>query len=396
MKKLILLLFLLSTVPCAAEEKGKTFYWQGSLYQDWMGFKSGSDDLFSRLSTRLNLTFWNRPGMGWTMFLDVRNRFALGEGVDNQLLMYDAHLAFDSPRSRVFASLGMMNLYDTAGIGQLAGIMAGYKFSRFLDAGAYGGLENDVYAGKLSSNYQKYGVFARYIGRGAKQFSVSYNLVRFENRNERQFIYTSLLLPLGRFLVVYGNSEYELSNNTDPVDRLSRLFVNARANLSRFADITASYSSGRGMDYHRFLLEQSLEPNLQNNEIERFYYNKTYGVRFSLTPLKNLRFHVSRQDSELQDGGIQNHSTGFGFSTGDILHSGISFYGNYNLNRGDSSEADTYFLSVARNFGKLSVNLSYANFYNGVRFSANGTRPFPWIIPFCTWRIIPNTSFLSG
>jgi hypothetical protein len=247
MKKLLLLLYLLSAIPGAAEEKGKAFYWQGSLYQDWMGFKSGSDDLFSRLSTRLNLTLWNRPGTGWTMFLDVRNRFASGEGVENQLLMYDAHMAFDSPRSRVFASMGMMNLYDTAGIGQLVGIMAGYKFNRFLAAGAYGGLENDVYAGKLSANYQKYGVFARYIGSGAKQFSVSYNLVRFENRSERRFIYISLLLPVGRSLVVYGNSEYELSNNTDPVDRLSRLFVNARANLSRFADITASYSSGRGI-----------------------------------------------------------------------------------------------------------------------------------------------------
>jgi hypothetical protein len=338
-----------------------------------MGFKSNSDALFSRLSTRLNLTLWNRPGSGWTMFLDVRNRYALGAGTDNQLLMYDARLAYDSLRSNFIISLGQMNLYDTAGIGQLAGIMAGYKFGRYLTAGAYGGLANDVYTGNLSYKYQKYGIFTRYIGAGARQFSVSYNLVRFAGQNERQFLYSGVLLPLGRFLILYGNGEYELESNVASGDRLSRLFVNARANLSRYADVTASYSSGRGMDYHQFLLEQSQDPNLRNNEIERFYYNKIYGLRFSLTPLLNLRFHVSRQVSELQDAGIQNHSTGFGFSAGDILHSGISLYGNYNLNRGDSSEADTYFLSATRNFGKLSVNLSYANFYNGVRFSANGT-----------------------
>ena len=373
MKKLIWLMVLLSAIPGAAEEKGKAFFWRGAFYQDWMGFISGGDDLVNRLSTRLNLTLWNQPGNGWTVSLDVRNRFATGEGVANRLLIYDARLAYDSPRSRFFMSLGQMNLYDTAGIGQLAGVTAGYKFSRTLSAGAYGGLANDLYGGKLNFNYQKYGIFTRYIGPGAKQFAVSCNLLRFENRVERLFLYSSLLLPLGNFLVVYGNGEYELSGSTAASDRLSRLFINARANISSFADVTASFSSGRGMDYHQFLLEQSQDPGLQNSEIERFYFNRTYGVRLNLTPIKRLRFHVTRQESELQDAGIRNHTTGFGFAAGDIFRSGISLYGNYNLNRGDDSEADTFYVSAARNFGKFSVNLSYANYFNSVRFSAAGT-----------------------
>ena len=388
MKKWTWLLILLAAVPGTSQEKTKAFYCQGALYQDWMGFKGEGDPLFSRLSTRLRGTFWNRPGDGWTVFFDVRNRFSSGEGVENQLLMYDARLAYDSLKSRIFLSLGWMNLYDTAGIGQLAGIMAGYKFGRTLSAGAYGGLQTDIFSNKIDSLYQKFGVFARYVGPGARQFSLSYNLVRFENLNERQFVYSSLLLPLG-WVIVYGNGEFELNGNIPSADRLSRLFVNVRANLSRYADVTASYSSGRGMDYHRFLLEQSQDPSLQNSEMERFYYNKAYGLRFSLTPLRNLRFHVSRQESELQDAGIKNHTTGFGFAAGDILHSGLSLYGNVNLNRGDSSEADTYYLSLARNFGKLAVNLSYANFFNGVRFSNSGT---PQLI-----RIeLPKQQTLSG
>lgn len=373
MRKWIPALILLTTIAGMAAENEKAFYWRGSLYQDWMGFKNGSDALYSRLSTRLNLTFWNRPGSGWTVFLDVRDSFAPGEGGGNQLLIYDARLAYDSLRSKFFISLGQMNLYDTAGIGQLAGITAGYKLGRYVSAGAYGGLANDIYSGQLSSSYLKYGFFARYTGPGARQFSLSYNQVRFESQDERRFVFSSLLMPLGRFLMVYGNGEYELNGNTAAADRLSRLFVNARLNLSRYADITGSFSSGRGMDYHQFLLQQSQDPGLQNNEIERFYYNKAYGMRLSLTPFKNLRFHVSRQESEQQDAGIRNHTTGFGFSAGDILHSGISLYGNYNMNRGDASEADTYYLSAARNFGKITLNLSYANFFNGMRFSTNGT-----------------------
>jgi hypothetical protein len=373
MKKYLLILWLLAALPVLAEEKAREFYFQGALYQDWTGFKSGGDALYSHVSTRLNLTLWNRPGSGWTLFLDVRDRFATGAGGENQLLMYDARLAYDSPRSNFFVSLGQMNLYDTAGIGQLAGGLAGYKFGKYLSAGAYGGLASDVYTGKLSGNYQKYGIFTRYIGSGARQFSLSYNLVRFENQNERQFLYSSVLLPLGRVFMLYGDGEYELEGNVAAGDRLSRLFVNARANLSDYADVTASYSSGRGMDYHQFLLEQSQNPSLLNSEIGRFFYSKTYGVRFSFTPVNNLRFHLNRQESELLDAGIRNHTTGFGFSAGDILHSGITLYGNYDLNRGDSSEADTYYLSAARNFGKISASLSSANFFNGVRISANGT-----------------------
>lgn len=373
MRKLLWLVALLSAVPGAAAGKGRDFFWRGALYQDWMGFVSNGAELVSRLNTRLNLTLFNQPGDGWTASLDVRNRFATGEGVANRLLVYDAHLAYDSLRSRVFMALGQMNLYDVAGIGQLAGIMAGYKFDRALSAGAYGGLANDLYDGKLSFNYQKYGVFMRYAGTGARQIAVSCNLLRFDSQVERLFLYSSLLLPLGNVLVVYGNGEYELNGNTAAGDRLTRLFVNARANISRYADVTASFSSGRGMDYHQFLLEQSQEPGLQNSEIERFYYNQTYGVRLSLMPIRQLRFHVTRQESELKDAGIRNHTTGFGFAAGDIFRSGISLYGNYNLNRGDDSEADTYYVSLARDFGKVSLNLSYANFFNGVRFSASGT-----------------------
>ena len=133
-----------------AAQKAGAFFFRGTLYQDWMGFKNGGENFYSRLSTRLDLELWNRPGNGWTIFLDARDRFAAGEGGGNQLILYEARLAYDSPRSRLFFSLGQMNLYDTAGIGQLAGVLAGFKFGRYLSAGAYGGLATDLYAESLS------------------------------------------------------------------------------------------------------------------------------------------------------------------------------------------------------------------------------------------------------
>lgn len=382
MKKIFLLFLLLANLPGIAEGKRPTFYLRGAIYQDLMGFQGKNETMFSQLSTRLHLTLWNQPGNGWTIYFDLRNRLAMNEGGGNRLIVYDAYLAYDAPERRFFLSLGQMNLYDTAGTGQLSGIMAGFKLNRNLSAGVYGGLETDIYNTQLSLNYQKFGIYFRYLGHGARQFSLSYNLVRFKSSNERQFLLASTLMPVGKILILYGNMEIEMAPLVKPGDRLSQLFFNARANLTRYADITASLSSGRGMDYHQFLLEQSQDPSLQNSTIERFYYNKSYGVRFNLKPGRNLRLHISRQESELKDQGIRNHTVGFGFSFASILKSGISLYGNYNLNRGGSSEADTYYLSASRNFGKLAWTLSYANFYNGVRFSTNGTpQPIRIIVP---------------
>ena len=370
---LIIIMVFLSCLISAAETVEKKFYVRGAFYQDWMGFKTGDSDFYNRFSSRLNMTLWNKPGDGPTLFVDVRDRYTAGDGGKNQLMLYDVRLAFDSMKSKIFFSLGQMNLYDTAGIGHLAGALAGYKLGKYLSVGAYGGFEPDIFNNKVETDYRKYGGFIRYIGKGAKQFSFSYNYLRYKGKNERQYIYASLLLPVSRSFILYGNVEYDLGALAKSSDRLAQLFLNSRANITKYADVTLSYSSGRGLDYHEFLIEQSQDPTIQNSDIERFYYNETYGARLALKPSKNLRVYISRQESTQKDLNIKNHTTGLGFSVNDLFKTGFSLYGNYNMNRGDSSESDTYYISASKSFGKIYWNLSYANYFNGVRFTTNGT-----------------------
>ncbi len=371
----IVVIVMVNSLGFAADqaEKGTPFYSQGALYLDWLGFKSGDTPFFQRLSSRLKLTLWNRPGDGWTVLMDVRDRATLGEAGSNQVILYDARLSYDSQKNKLFFAIGQMNLYDTVGIGQLTGGSIGYKITKAIALGGYGGLEPDVYNSHWDTKYLKYGLFLRYLGTGAKQFALSFNRVVFNSKTERQYLYSSLLLPVKTLLVIYGNLEYELGSATKSQDKLSHLFLNARLNLSKYADVTAHYNTGRGLDFHRFLLEQSQNPSLQNLDIERYYYNQTYGVRLSATPVSNLRLFVERRESKQKDLNIHNHSNRFGLSATNIFKSGISLYGNYTLNRGDDAESNAYYLSLSRSFGKLSWNLNYANYYNGVRFIGNGT-----------------------
>ena len=119
--------------------------------------------------------------------------------------------------------------------------------------------------------------------------------------------------------------------------------------------MTASYSSGKGLDFHRYLIEASQDPTLFNQDIERFYYSSYYGVRVSVKPVRGLRLSVSRQESRQNDLGIVNHTWRFGASAWNLLGQGLSFVGNYALNRGDLSESDSYYVSLAKDFGRFSL-----------------------------------------
>lgn len=357
-----------------AEDSQATFYLSGAFYQDWLGYKVTDMDLYSRLSSRLKLTLWNRPGTGWTAFIDIRNRITFGDRSENKAIIYNSYLTFEKPDNKITFSLGQMNLYDMAGIGELTGAALGFRPNKYLTLGGYAGIEPDIYNMSWDTDYLKFGFYARYLGKKARQLSLSYNRIHFAGNTERHFLYFNGLWPVRNLLVFYGHLQYELGSTIKDEDRLSCLFVNLRVNLSRYIDLTGHYSSGRGLDYHQFLLEQSQNPTILNTDIDRYYFNTSYGMRFSVKPLQNTRFYIERRESKQIDDGIENHTTRLGASATNIFKSGISLYGNYNLNRGELSESDSYYLSASRGFGKISLSLNYANYYNGVMILEDGTQ----------------------
>jgi hypothetical protein len=261
-----------------------------------------------------------------------------------------------------------MGLYDTVGVGQLLGGLLGYRVSPGVTVGGYAGLEPEIYGPEIDTSYQKYGAYAQFYGSGATSASVSYNALRFDGMSERQYLHSSALLPFAENGMFYGNLEYELSSRVASQDRLSTLFLNARYDITDSVDVTANYTSGRGLDYHRFLLEQSQEPGLNDAELERFYYSTQFGARLGVQPTRSVRVFVELGRNEQKDLGIQNDTTTFGGSVWDLADSGVSVYGSYRLNRGDASESDSYRLSFSRDFGLVSWTVYYSSVFNGVRF----------------------------
>lgn len=366
---------------------------RGAVYADWFRAAYDSGLSANQVSTRVKMTAGRHPGHGWRLFLDIRDRFNNASASRNQVVIYDARAIYEDQRRPVELSLGQMNLYNSVGVGQLLGAFLGYRLSPVWTVGGYGGLEHDIYSVDVDPSYQKYGFYVQYEGDRARSAALSYNTVRFGGKSERAFLYTSALLPFRNVAVLYGNLEYELSNNLTSADRLSHLFLNARYNISKSTDVTAHYSSGKGLDFHRFLIEQSQDPDRHSPELERFYYSETYGIRFSVRPHRRLRIYVAQRESEQKDRFIRNHTTQFGGSALNVAGSGLSMYGNYNVNRGDASESDSYQISLSRSFGPLSWTAYYSSTFNGIRIDAS--TGLPQIVRIPDRNTVSNDLFFS-
>ncbi len=366
---------LLFGARLAGQSSGSSFYQKGTIYLDWNGSRYSDGTLFNQASIRFRFDLIDRPGQGWTLALDARDRVGIRATATNQAILYNARLTFDKAGSPFYLSLGQMNLYDTAGIGALLGGIAGFKVGRDFLVGAYGGLESTPYINRLDAKYLKAGTFFRWLGSKGRTVGLSYNLLRYDGHSERQYAYANVFLPVEKVLVFYGDAEYELGSHVDGGNRLSRLFGNIRLDLGRWADLTGSYSSGRGLDFHSYLIAASQDPAIYDQNVERFYYTSYYGVRLSLKPTAAVRLSVSRQRSEQKDLGILNNTWRFGASVWNLFGQGISINGNYALNRGDLSESDTYSISLTKDFGRFSLNGSYSNSFNGLRFDSAGGAP---------------------
>lgn len=368
-------LFTAAGRPAAAQSSGTPFYSRGAVYFDWQGSRYTDGMLYNQVSLRVKFDLIARPGQGWTLTLDARDRLGLAGSARNDAIVYNARLTYDKAGSPFTLMLGQMNLYDTAGIGSLLGGAAALKVVRGFSVGGYGGLQSSPYISRLDAKYLKAGAFVRWLGPKGRTVSLGYNQLFYGGQIERRFLYANAFTGIDKVFSFYGDAEYELGGHVAGENRLSRLFGTARVDLGRWADLSASFSQGKGLDFHRYLLEASQDPSLFDQNIERYYYSNYASVRLSLKPTSRLRLSVSRQRSEQKDQGVLNHTWRFTASAVNLLARGLSFTGDYAMNRGDLSESDSYRISATKDFGRFSLTGGYSSTYNGLRYDPNGGDP---------------------
>ncbi len=362
----------------------------GRISTDWFGWRS-QGELHQQFSNRLKLTV-GQPGSGWALLVDLRGRLELGGKARQRISIYDTRLVFDNVHHPLYFSVGQMNLFDTAGIGELLGSVAAYRPVPRLLIGGYYGFRPELYTGGLDPAYRKFGGFIRYSRPRGQTLSVSLNELRYSGETERRFVYFSGLTHAGERAVIFGNLEYELGKAVRRQDRLSRVFVNARLDLTGDLTVTAHFSEGRGLDYHRFLLESVDDPVARGSVLERLYFNRHYGLRLRYRLRRGWSLHMGQGLSERRDRGIRNRFTQFGLSTGNLADTGLTVNANYQLNRGDEAESNAVRLSISKTLGRHAWNTTYSNSFNGLRFRQAGS--LPEIVHIPSQHTLANEIFL--
>jgi len=363
---------------------------RGRIYSDWFGINTGGR-FVSQFSNRVRMDLGD-AGAGWSARFDVRDRVYLGNEGRHQLSLYDVRLTYDHIQKPVYLAIGQMNLYDTAGIGELLGGVAAYRPDPRILIGGYGGLLPNLYETGVDPSYQRYGIFAHYLGPKAQTFSLSLNEIRYSGQSERRYVYFTGLTHAGERAILYGNLEFEAGSAVKGSDRLSRVFTNARIDLTSRLDVTFNLSSGKGLDFHRFVLDRLQDPLGDRNDLERFYYNTQYGARLRYRVSENWRLYFGQSLSERKDRAIKNRTTQLGLSVSQIAQSGLSVYANYNLNRGDQAESDSLCCSISKALGRRSWTTSYSTSFNALRFSSNTVNPE--VIHLPSTRTLFNELFL--
>ncbi|MCX6568569.1 MAG: hypothetical protein NT147_05915, partial [Candidatus Aminicenantes bacterium] len=86
---------LISGTRLAGQSSGSSFYQKGTIYLDWNGSRYSDGTLFNQVSVRFRFDLINRPGQGWTLTLDARDRVGIRAATTNQAILYNARLTFD-------------------------------------------------------------------------------------------------------------------------------------------------------------------------------------------------------------------------------------------------------------------------------------------------------------
>lgn len=365
---------------------------RGRFYADWFGSRNQAG-FVSQISNRVKLEYGSVPGEGWTLRLDFRGRRRTGASEGGRVSLYDARITRDDWRSRYYFSFGQMNLYDTAGIGELLGGLAGRKFGKNLLVGGYYGFNPDLYSTRLDPQFRKTGAFLRVTGKKSQSLSLSVNQIKYAGQTERRFVYLNGLTSIEDRAFLYGNLEFELAGNVRSTDRLSRVFLNGRFDLSKKVDLTANFSSGKGLDFHQFLLDQMEGAVGNNRNLERYYFSNQYGVRLRYRATDRIRLYLGQRESENRDTLIHNRTTQLGFSASDLAETGFSLYANYNLNRGDRSESNSLYVSVSRSFGRYAWTGNYSSSFNGLRFNRSSLSPE--VIHLANQHTVSNDFFIT-
>lgn len=336
----------------------------------------GDTRVLSELSTAFTYQLPDVDEGGADYGLDVRYAAYSQDGHPARTSIYEGFVGVRMMDGQLRARGGHLWVSDVGGLGSVAGGSVEYRQRRTdpdagrFRAGAFGGLEPNIFDTGYAPDVTKFGGFVTYDGAAAQRHSIGYVLIRNGPLTERSVLTMANFLPVRRKLFVYQAAEVNLQPPAGMGHGgLAYFFANVRVTPTEKLEFQGTYNRGRAVDARGLGGDVINGRPVTQSAIDGLLYESA-GGRATVEVLPRVRVYAgysrdkNNRDTDPTDrvliGGYASNvgGTGFDLTASDSI-----------MNRTTGSY-DSFYISVGRQIGRRTyVSGDFSSSLSVIRFS---------------------------
>jgi hypothetical protein len=332
---------------------------------------------FREIATSATYSLPERDSDGLVYGIDFRHSHDAAGTRADRLSMYEGYIGVRALSGRLMARGGHLWLNELGALGSLAGgaveVRTGPDLlsnTSAVRAGAFAGLEPNVFVSGYAGGVRKYGGYVAFDGEHARRQSVGAVSVRHGALSERSVITASNFLPVGRKLFLYQAAEFDVTAPGGQARRGLNYFLNnVRVAPSLRWDVQGTFTRGRSIDA-RGISDDSLHGrSVAATALEGFLYESIGGrVSVEVAPRIRLNAGYSRDRNNRDDTPTSRLTIG-GYAS-NVGRSGFDISASDALMHRAAGPYHSRYVSIGRQLGRaLYISTDVATSLAVVRFS---------------------------
>ena len=332
---------------------------------------------YGDVMTAVSYELSDRETDGVEYGLDMRHAAYTVQGRAPRVSIYTGYVGTRLAGGALKARVGHLWLDDLGGLGAVAGAHVEGRSASTIPttglgrwrAGAFGGLEPNIYTFGYGESVRKAGVYGALEGGRGRRHVAGYVNIHTGAITERSVLTVTNFLPAGP-VSVYQAAEYDLS----PIaggrghDGLTYFFSNARVNVSRRLELLGTVSRGRSVDTRGLSDDIQAGRPVSQQSLDGLRY-ESMGARATVEVLPRVRVNAgySRDKNNRDDAPTGRWQ--FGGFAANAFGSGLDITLSDNRTaRPDGSYHSTY-ASLGRELGpRIYATAEYSTALSQVRF----------------------------
>ncbi len=367
--------------------------------------KTTSDGVSAPVATELTTSFTfqlpERDDNGVEYGVDLRYATYSASQRADRVSIYEGFVGARVAGGAVKFRVGHVWLNDVGSLGSLAGGVVEVRQRRAsaessrVRAGAFAGVEPNVYDSGYAADIRKFGGYVSYDGARARRHSVGYVNVRQGALTERSAITFANFLPIGQRLFMYQAGEFDIQAPAGTAHRgLAYFYSSTRVNPIARVEVQATYSRGRSVDVRRLGADVLNGRPIAQAAVDGLLY-ESIGGRVTVEPLAHVHVYGGYSRDKNNRDATPTGRTLVGGYASNVARSGVDLSVSDSIMHRPTGRYHSTYVSAGRSFGRaVYVSGDYTTSLSVVRFSRSDgitieTRPH-------TTRISGTASVIVG